>query len=693
MKIFFINLIFLQYIKIIISVIPSWKFDSSTQKLLNQSGNFAHEYVVTSGTIWADQNNGVYDQFSLTRRIYKEEGKVKQQNKLYINGNFFAYTPYDDIESIYRNNNLYKYIVCPKGKYHVYTYGLSNPYEQDFLTKNIGLNEENNWDLKCFHECYENYLFISFLNNEANFYQYDFNSNYFYSNRKFEQGLYGYSWTVGENGKPEKPMFAIINSNNKVFYFEYLIINVYHWNQYKPYEYNPKISAKSITNLKSKKQAFFTKDDPNQIFYYYINYDDENDFETGFNENNIAGLLNDIEYDIGSKKNTTSPFIFYENITINEIKFIYYTRFVYYNISVKNIANENTNKFYYGIIDVKLNKIIFNTDEQLLEFKPYNMSSMLAITSENAYRICPIAKDQSGWLECEDECSNSGLIVDSTGRNYCGTKCKDGSFNIWPDNICIDKCDENIYQIDYEKRECKLCKDLNINKNFKITNFIEAGCLEKKPGNSYFKNERLGLVACYEGFNYLENNNCVEKCSDNYYHEEGKHICKKCNDECGTCEYSSDHCTSCKNEEYLDTNTCKKCTNNNCKTCLKENDSIKCLTCAQDSKFIYLLNNSCLDECPQNYTPSEDNTTCIFKDPDKKEEEPEEPEEPEGSEDDKSSKKNKTNTFALSLFIALTSILIIIILFCFYREVCCRNKKSYENLVDRINTELETKEL
>ena len=117
-------------------------------------------------------------------------------------------------------------------------------------------------------------------------------------------------------------------------------------------------------------------------------------------------------------------------------------------IIYKNTATQNTEKFYYGIIDIKLNKIIFNTDEQLLEFKPYNMNSMLAITSQNAYKICPIAKDQSGWLECEEQCSSNGLIVDSTGRNYCGNKCKDGSFNIWPDNICIDKCDENIYNID-----------------------------------------------------------------------------------------------------------------------------------------------------------------------------------------------------------------------------------------------------
>ena len=145
------------------------------------------------------------------------------------------------------------------------------------------------------------------------------------------------------------------------------------------------------------------------------------------------------------------------------------------------------------------------------------MSSILAITSNNVYRICS--------LDCQEEYgSGLRLIVDSTGRNYCGNECKEGNFNIKADNICIDTCDENIYYIDNDKKECKLCKDLNINKNYKITNLKEAECLEKKPNNSYYINEKLYLVACYEGFNYLEENNCVQKCSKDYFHEEGNHI-------------------------------------------------------------------------------------------------------------------------------------------------------------------------
>ena len=135
----------------------------------------------------------------------------------------------------------------------------------------------------------------------------------------------------------------------------------------------------------------------------------------------------------------------------------------------------------------------------------------------------------------------------------------------------------------------------------------------------------------------------------------------------------SDYCTSCGNEEYLDFNTCKKCINNNCKTCSKEDDSIKCLSCLRNSKFIYLFNNSCLDECPQNYTPSEDNTTCIFK-----------------NQEDKNRKKNsKRNTLSVFLIIAFISSLLIIILF-FFKRIYCRYKKLNESSKDKSSIELKT---
>ena len=189
MKIFSICLIFLQYINIIFSVIPVWKIDSSTQILLNETGNFTHEYIVSSGRI-------DWEEFALKRRIYKDEveGKIKQQNTLYINGRFFAVTPYEDIESMYINIFEDAYLVCPKGKFHVYIYSIINGENWFTLKPGNEVNEESNWDLKCYHQTSEDFLFVGYLNNEAKFYQIDFKSYYIIHSEKFENGLYAYFW-------------------------------------------------------------------------------------------------------------------------------------------------------------------------------------------------------------------------------------------------------------------------------------------------------------------------------------------------------------------------------------------------------------------------------------------------------------------------------------------------------------------
>ena len=42
---------------------------------------------------------------------------------------------------------------------------------------------------------------------------------------------------------------------------------------------------------------------------------------------------------------------------------------------------------YHGVLDITLNKVIFNTNENIDIFIPYSSNSMLAITKEFAYRI------------------------------------------------------------------------------------------------------------------------------------------------------------------------------------------------------------------------------------------------------------------------------------------------------------------
>ena len=70
-------------------------------------------------------------------------------------------------------------------------------------------------------------------------------------------------------------------------------------------------------------------------------------------------------------------------------------RYVYYKIN-----NKQTGENYYGLFDIKTNKIMFNTNVSLDTFLPYSSNSMLAIKGNEVYRICPIMSgDENNCLE------------------------------------------------------------------------------------------------------------------------------------------------------------------------------------------------------------------------------------------------------------------------------------------------------
>ena len=661
MKIFFICILFLQYIKIIFSIIPVWNLDSSGIKLLNKENNYKYTYDVASGTVWGYQQ----ETFVLKRTIYidQETQLLKKENNLFIKDDYIGTTEYDDIESAYRDLTQRTYYICPRGRYHVHYYNFTD--ERNVVNGTLEIdkkfNDNENWDLKCYYQLFEHYLFISYLNSDSKFYQYDFDERRMFYNTSIDQGLYAYHWTVGDDNNQEKKMFAIIKKDN-AFKLKDFTVNV-NKNQIINFSGSSYIH---LTELKSKYQAFFTID-VQPALYYFINYNNETDFQSGFCNNVlIHGSINEEDKQIHEK----TPFIFFENVTIDEIKFIYFTKYIYYKISI-----QNTNKFYYGIIDITLNKIIFNTNESLLYFIPYNSYSMLAITNKMAYQICAIANSDG---QCLESCDN-GVIIDSTNKNYCGSNCGNGLYTIKPDDICVKECDKNIYYIDDNNKECWLCKDKEGNDGkFKLINIPGTGCLKNKPNNSYYMNQNLYLVTCYTGFNYFEKGNCVEKCSDGFFHEENSQICEECDDMCKTCN-KKHNCISCKDGDYLYLNntnlsiySCNKCYNN-CKNCIQGKDeaTINCLSCDINSIYKYLYNNNCIEECPQNSIISENNE-CIPIDYD----------------------LGKKDIIMLSIFIILTGLILLIIILCFCKSICYKSKKSDENLINEINTELiENKEL
>jgi len=669
-------IIFLTLIKIYLSFVPNWNFENSAIKL-----ELPHKYYIVDRDL-----HGAY--FKLYRQIYfnNNYNNITESNTLYLSDQDYGITEYDDIESAYKYNQYT--IICPKGRFHPIRFD-SNKGEFMSLKPN-GFSYDGDWDLKCYYHFYEHFLFISYLNSDNSLYKYDLNQLGFNNNIKFHKGIYGFKWkTSNEEGSSnERQMIAIINNDNK-FYLKSLYITIQSGDFYSQEK-----KSKELAKLKSKSLGFFRNDDN---FFTFITYNETNasDYISGYynkNENLNTKDFNYLEFEL----NENSPFEFLENVTINKIKYIYDTQYVYYNLSINN-----STKFYYGVIDITMNKIIFNTNEDLLVFKPYSNNAMLAITKSSAYKICIIR--EKGTENCLNTCENNDLILNSITYNSCDKNCETNIF-LMPNNICINSCDTNLFIL-HDNKECWLCKDMNngVNK-YKYINSNQ--CLEKMPNNSYYVNKQFYVIDCIEGYYFsnntcikchdnckkcieasnndadqkcisckkeyfLENENCIDNCSSGFYSEEKN--CKKCSDKCKTCNINGNNCTSCDSGKYLDNNSCEICS----EICGNCSDFNTCITCNKTSNFTYLYNNTCLSDCPENTTIETvgNNQICIAKSDNNENK----------NEKGNLDKKVKTMQF---IFIIVTGLLLFIIIICFCKSICCKSKNNKENLINEINTEL-----
>lgn len=626
MKMIFALILFLLFFNNSISVVPTWNFDSSSKNLL-ENGNL--EYEVKSGNFWGTNRVGNY---TLYKKLYKENGLIKQINTIKIDNNINFTVDYDDVESAYRNDQYV--FICPKGKFYIQRYELNNKIV-DNLT-NVDLGQTEYWDLKCYYMYYEEILFIGYLNSQNNFYSYDLKNNNFKDNHNIFNGIYSFYSHIGSKNNPIKKMFAIVNDGD-ILQLKEINIQIY---QGQAYNWWQEGNGK---NLVQKKSKTFSSSPILNTYFYFINYNTKSDFESGYLFQNITSVNDSINFIIYSNK---TPFEFLDDINITETKFIYETKFVYYKA-----YNNNKKILYNGVYDTILNKIIFNTDKEILEFKPFsfmsNINAMLAITKDSAYKICLFDKDSNG--DCLNECSGNA-ILDAESYNHCGSECQT-NYILKPNNICINSCNESIYII--KDKECSLCKDIdNGNKKFKLINWND--CLQNMPENSFYVNKELYLIECNKGtkynsetdkcipddchencdgctenskdnknqkciacksqFLFLEKGNCVEKCSKGYFAKDKN--CEECDNICDSCEFKSDNCTNCIKGKYLekkeDIQTCKNCSIK-CETCSKgdEDGYDNCETCNIKSDFKYLFNRSCVEICPDNMT--EKNYKCYDK--------------------------------------------------------------------------------
>ena len=616
------NLIFFTF-----SIVPLWDFKKSSIDLLSKENEI--EYTME------DTELHYKLRYIFRKIIKKENNSVKvtnnftcqftddTKNNLVVN----QIVDFDEIESAYTDKNG-KYYICPKGSNHVH-------YFQDGYTKLEKLepygfgNDSGEWELKCFQQHQKNVdgskawkkLFVFYLNKKEYIYQIDENTKNMTIAYDNKINILSFRWTT-EGSNDIYTMYAI-NAYEKQVLIEKL--------DFKVKSSETKVSITSNTYLfnfpKSNIKANLNIDESNSKFYY-ISYDSDSiNITSGYTDNLYS--ISKTEY-FKVYHNEKSPFEFFDNVNLKNIRFIPGTKYAYFNL-----CDEVQNKFYYGILDVELNQVIYNTDEELINFEVYSDSSMLAVTSTSAYQICAISSNN----KCIDSCSDK-IILDVKNKNKCGNSYDCSQYILIPNNICIYSCDLNLLYLD-ENNQCGLCKDFQINKPYKMLNF--SGCLEEKIDNTYYVNEELLILSCNENYSYINGEckltncyetceicsekstnstnqkclsckndfpilyetNCLKNCPEKTYQNEN--TCKKCQDLCETCDKNG--CTSCPDGYYLnsDNHSCELCYEK-CETCSTKgsDENNNCIKCKNPNDI--LEDGNCKETCGEGKYKTENNT-------------------------------------------------------------------------------------
>ena len=219
-------------------------------------------------------------------------------------------------------------------------------------------------------------------------------------------------------------------------------------------------------------------------------------------------------------------------------------------------------------------------------------------------------------LDCQKGCKICGNSI-----NVC-EECEEGFYLIKETGKCIEKVE--ICAEKYFLNSNKICEECDYEKS-KCLN-----CITTKET----------CTSCVSGF-LLENNKCVESCSEGYFlssnnnnkinnnNNNNNNECLKCDETCLSCSKNSKNCLSCPENLFFKDNkcltssecsmiesfytnslskTCAKCPDQNCKICSENNSKILCLKCHQN---YFELNGICVGICPDGYNSDFNSKKCI----------------------------------------------------------------------------------
>ena len=592
-----------------LSVVPEWNLDSVGEDLL---GSETEKIFVIS-------NRKMYDaEMTIKKNLTKTSTGIKLTNLLEMNGEQIE-VEFDQVESLY--HILERDIICPKGRYHPYDFTNKRELKPDNF---VG----ENWDLRCYYHKESHFFLVFYLmnGNNVNIYLTNDESINRYNGASIEKDNLKETYDFllkGSKYNNDYQMVALVNEDNSLK-LEYYAFTLIQGQQYpKSYE------EKTIVSKDKYIQAYFKNSTDNLKYFYYFSYNDISDFKSGYSNRSINENEN-YYYEVQKieKKNNDYPhFEFLEDVTIEKMNFLLNNKFLYYEMKSKSNSD-----IYYGIFDIELNKIIFNTKEKIEVFMPYADLTMLAITKNKAYKICAY----KGSTGCIESCSN-GYLLDVDG-NKCGTSCPSGKFTFKPSGVCINECDSTYYV--KSGTTCGLCRDMNEQNPYKLIGGTE--CLSNIPENATLFNSNLYLLKCDNGFK-VEDNKCVKDlncfelckdcseestneedqkcitCIDNFVIDDNHNCrckagfekkgitCNKCNNSCKKYETNSCNCLECENGYYMLNNRCEKC-DPSCKNC--ESEATKCIDCYDG---FFLEQNKCYkcSDCKEKEADSCKCKSCI----------------------------------------------------------------------------------
>ena len=515
----------------IYAVIPTWNVKTSAIDLLGEKDE--HTYNIDHRNNWYASSD------NLDKTLKRVNGEITHQNTftMYgLNWNGIKYqhiVDFEAIESFYADTNSKTYIplVCPRGTYNVFKITSTTEMSQ-FTYSTSDWAFKDKFDLKCFfhRSLGGNFLVYYLMNGESYLLQLKDSTLQTVSKYRFDfDEIFDFKLLNRENFVVAEsnpyPFIGLVKKEDNLrligtgldFTKESQTIDSY----------------KDIFKLKKYTQAYFHVYHYNNDFYYFT-YNNIYDFTSGYSTNSIPTIekahYNEIS-DVTFKNNDKSPFEFENDVEILLMENIFNYKYVYYKVKDKV-----TNIIYHGIVDIKLNKVMFNTDEEVKLFIPYitfidenggyeHSNSMLMITQSSAYRVCAIKNGD----DCLEECPSGQKIIYDVDGNKCGLQCETGKITLIPEEVCVSECNTSLFVSN--GTHCGLCRDMDNSNNYKFVNGSE--CLSEIPENAVIYNKNLSLLVCDKGY-ILKNDMCITHCFNtcktcyDYSENESEQKCKSC---------------------------------------------------------------------------------------------------------------------------------------------------------------------